>query len=157
VNARSVVERPRPPYAGRRFSQFSVGDSFGAEVLVTERHLADGAALIGDYNPLHVDREFAERGRFAGPILHGVLTSAMMSAPFGNIVAGTAIAYLAHDARFLAPVRAGDSLRITWTVVELVPKPARNGGLVVAECEARNQRNEVVATARGTMLVGEGN
>jgi phosphate acetyltransferase/phosphate butyryltransferase len=156
VSIRLVVARPRPPYAGRRFSQFALGDRFGDDVLVTERHLADGAALIGDYNPLHVDPEFAARSRFGGTILHGVLTSAMMSAPFGNLVAGTAIAYLGQDTRFLAPVRAGDTLRITWTVVQLVPKPAHAGGLVVGECEARNQRDEVVATARGTMLVGEG-
>ena len=152
-----VVGRPAAPYTGRRFSQFSVGDRLGDDVVVTERHLSDGAALIGDYNPLHVDAQFASRSRFGGPILHGVLTSAMMSAPFGNLVAGTAIGYLEHDARFIAPVRAGDTLRVTWTVVQLVPKPARGAGLVVAECEARNQRDEVVATAKGTMLVGEGN
>jgi acyl dehydratase len=156
VSTRIVVARPRAPYAGRRFSEFAVGDRFGDDVTITPGHLADGARLIGDYNPLHVDASFAERSRFGGPILHGVLTSALLSAPFGNLVAGTAIGYLQHDARFLAPVRAGDTLRITWTVVDVVPKPARGGGIVVAECEARNQSDERVATAVGRMLVGEG-
>jgi len=156
VNERLVVARPRAPYAGRKFSEFSVGDRFGDDVLVTERHLTDGARLIGDYNPLHVDADFAERSLFAGTILHGVLTSALMSAPFGNLVAGTAIGYLEHNARFLAPVRAGDMLRITWTVVALAPKPARGGGIVRAECEAFNQHDVRVASATGTMMVGEG-
>jgi acyl dehydratase len=156
VTARILVPRPRTPYAGRRFSQFALGDRFGDDVTIGEHHLADGARLVGDYNPLHVDAEFAERSRFAGPILHGVLTSALMSAPFGNLVAGTAIEYLQHDARFLAPVRAGDTLTITWTVVDLLPKPARGGGIVVAECEALNQHDVLVATAVGRMLVGEG-
>jgi acyl dehydratase len=96
------------------------------------------------------------RSRFGGCILHGVLTSALMSASFGNLAAGTAIGYLQHDTRFLAPVRAGDTLRVTWTVVALAPKPARGGGIVTAECEARNQHDVVVATAVGTMMVGEG-
>ena len=156
MNERVVVPRPRAPYAGRKFSRFSVGDRFGDDVLVTDRHLVDGARLIGDYNPLHVDTDFAERSLFGGPILHGVLTSALMSAPFGNLVAGTAVGYLEHNARFLAPVRAGDTLRITWTVVALAPKPARGGGIVSAECEARNQHDVVVATAIGKMMVGEG-
>ena len=156
MSDRELVARPRAPYAGRRFSEFSVGDRFGDDVLVTESHLDDGARLIGDHNPLHVDAGFAARSRFGGTILHGVLTSALMSAPFGNLVAGTAIGYLEHDTRFLAPVRAGDTLRITWTIVDVQPKPAHRGGIVVAECEARNQHDVLVATAVGKMMVGEG-
>lgn len=156
MNERLVVPRPRAPYAGRKFSQFSIGDSFGDEVVVKDHHLADGARLIGDYNPLHVDVDFAERSLFGGPILHGVITSALMSAPFGNLVAGTAIGYLEHNTRFLAPVRSGDTLRIIWTVTGLAPKPARGGGIVSAECEARNQLDVLVASATGKMMVGEG-
>jgi len=156
VGDRLIVPRPRAPYAGRRFAQFAVGDCFGDDVQVTDGHLADGARLIGDFNPLHVDADFAGRSRFGGCILHGVITSALMSAPFGNLAAGTAIGYLEHDTRLLAPVRAGDTLRITWTVVALAPKPARGGGIVTAECEARNQQGVLVATAVGKMMVGEG-
>jgi 3-hydroxybutyryl-CoA dehydratase len=144
------------PIVGRRFCEFRVGDTFGSTVDVTVAHLDRGAELIGDFNPLHVDDEFARSSRFGSRILHGVLTSALMSAPFGNLVAGTALGYLEHSARFLAPVRPGDTLTIEWSVVELVPKPHRDGGIVVAECEARNQKGEVVATARGKMLVADG-
>jgi 3-hydroxybutyryl-CoA dehydratase len=143
------------PNAGRHFSEFRLGDTFGSTVDITVAHLDRGAELIGDFNPLHVDAEFAHASRFGGRILHGVLTSALMSAPFGNLVAGTALGYLEHNARFLAPVRPGDTLTIEWNVVELVPKPHRGGGIVVAECEARNQMGEVVATAHGRMLVAD--
>lgn len=150
------VERAHPPYKGRRFSEFSPGDAFGAEVAITASHLAEGARLIEDYNPLHVDPDFAARSRFGGTVLHGVITSALMSAPFGNLVAGTAVGYLEHNCRFLVPVRAGDVLRIAWRVLEVTPKPALGAGIVTAECEARNQRGELVATATGKMMVGEG-
>lgn len=143
----------RPGMPGRAFEDFAVGDRFGCTVRIEQRHLMQGAELIGDYNPLHVDEAFARGSRFGGRILHGVLTSAIMSAPFGNLVAGTAVAYLEHNARFLAPVKVGDELRIEWHVVEVVAKPARGAGLVVAECEARNRHGEVVATATGKMLV----
>lgn len=151
----AIVARPHPPYRGKPFAAFRVGDRFGADVVIAEHLLSDAARLIGDYNPLHVDVPFAQQSRFGGTILHGVITSALMSAPFGNLVAGTAIAYLEHDARFLAPVRPGDTLAIVWQVIECVPKPARGGGIVTATCEARNQRGELVATARGRMLVAD--
>lgn len=142
-----------PP--GRAFGDFRVGDTFGSTVVIDERHLDQGAVLIGDFNPLHVDEGFARASAFGGRILHGVLTSALMSAPFGNMVAGTALGYLEHSARFLAPVRPGDTLQITWTVIELLPKPRRGGGIVEATCEARNQSGVVVATAHGKMLVAD--
>ncbi|HQR69225.1 MAG TPA: MaoC/PaaZ C-terminal domain-containing protein [Burkholderiaceae bacterium] len=111
---------------------------------------------MGDFNPLHVDDEFARKSRFGGRILHGVLTSALMSAPFGNLVSGTALGYLEHNARFLAPVRPGDELTITWTVTGLMAKPRHGGGIVTAECAALNQDDVLVATATGTMLVADG-
>jgi len=143
------------PASGWRYSEFRLGDTFGSTVTVSAEHLERGAELIGDFNPLHVDEAFARSSRFGGRILHGVLTSALMSAPFGNLVAGTALGYLEHNTRFLAPVRPADVLTIEWTVTELVPKPRRGGGIVVAECEARNQTGELVATAQGKMLVAD--
>ena len=106
---------------GRVFGEFRLGERFGSTVAITPAHLVEGARLIGDFNPLHVDVAFAARSRYGAPILHGVITSALMAAPFGMAVSGTAIAYLEHDARFLAPVQAGDTLSIEWTVTELTP------------------------------------
>lgn len=153
---RSVQVLPAaPPYRGRTFSEFKVGDRFGSKVVVSPEHISVAAGLIGDFNPLHVDAAFAAKSRFGGRVLHGVMTSALMSAPFGNLAAGTAIGYLEHNARFFAPVAAGDTLDIEWSVSELLPKPAKGGGIVIADCEARNQRGELVATALGKMLVSD--
>ena len=138
---------------GRTFHEVAVGDTYEHAVTITDAHLVGGAGLIGDFNPLHVDEEFARRSRFGGRILHGVLTSALMGAPLGNLFAGTAIAYLEHNCRFRAPVKVGDTLRFAWRVVELTDKPAQHGGIVACDGTATNQRGEVVATAHGRMLV----
>jgi acyl dehydratase len=144
-----------PPLSAKRFSDTVLGDRFSRTVLITARHLDDGARLIGDFNPLHVDAEFAARSRFGGRILHGVITSAFMGAELGMVYAGTAIGYLEHNARFLAPVRIGDTLTITWTVVDLVRKPQHGGGIVVADGVAVNQDGVEVCRASGKMLVGD--
>lgn len=147
------TEASRAP-RGRAYSQVRVGDVYTRTVTIEERHLTQGAALIGDFNPLHVDEEFARRSRFGGRVLHGVLTSALMGAELGMVFAGTALGYLEHNARFLAPVRIGDVLRIRWTVVDLVAKARHGGGIVVAEGVALNQDGVAVCTALGKMLVG---
>jgi 3-hydroxybutyryl-CoA dehydratase len=151
-SADSADDMPVAP-RGRPYGAVRVGDLFTRVVTITDRHLADGARLIGDFNPLHVDEDFARASHFGGRILHGVITSALMGAELGMVFAGTALGYLEHNARFLAPVRPGDRLAIAWHVTELIDKPRRGGGIVVAEAEARNQHGELVAIAHGRMLV----
>ena len=97
---------------------------------MTDTHLVLGAGLIGDFNPHHVDDEYAKGTRFGTRILHGMLTSALMGAPVGMYFHGTAIAYLEHNARFTAPVRAGDTLTTRWTVTARDDKPKHGGGIV---------------------------
>lgn len=141
---------------GRRYSEVTVGQAFTESMRITEAHLSLGAALIGDFNPLHVDEAFARRSRFGSRILHGVITSAIIGAPAGMIFAGSAIGYLEHNCRFLGPVRAGDTLTTTWTVTGLDPKPRHDGGIVHMRAQCMNQRGERVAEANGAMLVKNG-
>ena len=142
-----------PVLRGAWYDEVAIGDTFDAALTITETHLVLGAGLIGDFNPHHVNEEFAKRSRFGMRILHGVITSAIMGAAVGMRFHGTAIAYLEHGARFLAPVRAGDTLTTTWKVTAKVPKPKKNGGMVVLSGVCRNQDGVVVAEAEGKMLV----
>ncbi|MFM7506299.1 MAG: MaoC family dehydratase [Rubrivivax sp.] len=146
---------PATPATGLRYSDTRLGQQFVRVQVIEARHLDDGARLIGDFNPLHVDEAFAARSRHGGRILHGVITSALMGAELGMVYASTALGYLQHDARFLAPVRIGDVLTITWTVTALLPKPRHGGGIVQAEGVALNQHGTEVCRAFGRMLVAD--
>lgn len=138
---------------GKWFDDVAVGDRFNARVTITDAHILLGAGLIGDFNPHHVDDEYAKQSRFGTRILHGVITSAIMGGPVGMYFHGTAMAYLEHSARFIAPVRPGDTLAIAWSVTERHDKPHQRGGVVALTCVCRNQHGEVVAEADGKMLV----
>ncbi|HSC22076.1 MAG TPA: MaoC family dehydratase [Casimicrobiaceae bacterium] len=139
--------------SGRWFDDVIVGDTFASALTITETHIVVGAGLIGDTNPHHMNAEFAKRSRFGTPILHGMLTSSIMGAAVGMYFHGTAIAYLEHNARFVAPVRAGDTLTTTWTIVEAVDKPAHDAGIVALAGRAVNQDGVVAAEAEARMLV----
>jgi len=139
--------------SGAWYDDVAIGDTFARTVTVTDTHLVLGAGLIGDFNPHHVDDEYAKGTRFGTRILHGMLTSALMGAPVGMYFHGTAIAYLEHNARFTAPVRAGDTLTTRWTVLARDDKPTIDGGVVILEGVCRNQKGVVVAEATGKILV----
>jgi len=138
---------------GKYYDEVKVGDTFGASLTVTETHLVLAAGLFGDFNPLHVDETHARASRFGGRILHGAFTGALMSAPAGMYFHGTAIAYLEQNCRFKAPVRPGDTVTTTWTIVDRLDKPKHEGGIVVLAAVCRNQDDILVAEAEGKMLV----
>ena len=139
--------------SGRWFDELRVGEMFSRSTTVTEALLVMSAGLLGDFNPLHVDEVFAGKSRFGGRILHGMMTSALMGGPVGTYFHGTAIAYLEHNARFLAPVRPGDTLTIAWTIVALEPKPRHGGGIASLAGTATNQDGVVAATSTGKIMV----
>ena len=139
--------------SGRWFDDVRSGDAFSSALTITETHIVVGAGLIGDTNPHHMNAEYAKGTRFGTPILHGMLTSSIMGAAVGMYFHGTAIAYLEHRARFIAPVRAGDTLTTTWSVTETIDKPKHGGGIVVLDGRATNQDGIVVAEAQVRMLV----
>lgn len=138
---------------GRTYNQVAIGDEFDYVLTITETHLVNAAGLFGDFNPLHVDESFASQSRFGGRILHGPFTSAFIAAPIGLYFAGTAIAYLEHNCRFIAPVRPGDTLRAHWRVLSKTDKAKFKGGIVELECCCTNQLNIEVASATGKILV----
>src|SRR5687768_8876515 len=140
-------------FQGKWYDEVALGERFGTRVTVTEAHLVPGSGLFGDFNPLHVDEEYAKRSAFGTRILHGPFTSALVSAPVGMFFSHTAIAYLEHACRFKAPVRPGDTLATEWTVVEKLDKPRHRGGIVVLQAVSKNQKDETVVEADGKILV----
>jgi 3-hydroxybutyryl-CoA dehydratase len=140
-------------FQGKWYDEVAAGDTFGTRLTVTEAHLVLGSGLFGDFNPLHVDEEFAKRSQFGGRILHGPFTSALVAAPVGMYFSGTAIAYLEHHCRFVAQVKPGDTLSTQWTIKEKLDKPKHRGGICVLEGTARNQHDAVVLEGRGKILV----
>ena len=140
-------------FPGKWYDEVSVGERFGTSLTVTEAHLVLGSGMFGDFNPLHVNEEFAKQSMFGTRILHGPFTSALAAAPVGMFFSGTALAYLEHACRFKAPVRPGDTLTSDWTVTEKLDKPKHKGGIAVLRCVCTNQKGEVVLEADGKILV----
>lgn len=140
-------------FQGKWYDEVEVGDRFGTGVTVTETHLVLGSGMFGDFNPLHVNEEFARKSMFGTRILHGPFTSALIAAPVGMYFSGSALAYLEHACRFKSPVRPGDTLDTQWTVTEKIDKPKHKGGIVVMRCVSTRQDGEVAVEADGKILV----
>lgn len=86
---------------------------------ITEADIVLYAGVSGDTNPVHVDEEHAKGTMFEGRIAHGMLTASLISAVLGTKMPGPGCVYVAQSLKFLAPVRAGDTVAAIATVKEV--------------------------------------
>lgn len=125
----------------------SVGDTGEFKKRVTEEDVFSFANISGDYNPLHVDEDYAERSVFKQRIAHGILTAGIISTVLGSEIPGVGTIFVELHVRFQKPVYFGDLVTATATVTEIInPKRVR---MLVA---CRNAKGEDVAIGNAVVI-----
>ena len=84
---------------------------------ITEADVVNFAGVSGDFNPLHMDDEFAKNNMFGKRVAHGAL-GLIISTGLSNqmgIFEGTTIAFLEMTAKYLAPLCIGDTVHLEMT------------------------------------------
>jgi 3-hydroxybutyryl-CoA dehydratase len=110
---------------GYEFKELRVGMFKTYAKTITEADIVLFAAVSGDNNAIHTNEEFAATTIFKGRIAHGMLSASVISAAIANKLPGPGAIYMSQNLRFRAPVRAGDTVRATVTVKELIPEKHR--------------------------------
>jgi 3-hydroxybutyryl-CoA dehydratase len=126
-----------------------VGDKFSRSRLITDELVRAFAEVSGDYNPIHLDEEFAKTTRFGKRIAHGMLSGALISAVLGDELSVRKIVYLSQTLKFISPVFIGDTITATGTVSRIrEDKP-----IVTIEMVCSNQNGETVVTGEGAVMI----
>jgi acyl dehydratase len=90
---------------------------------VTQAAVQQFAEASGDFNPLHVDEEFASRTAFGGTIAHGVLTLSLIPMFLESVwrLEGfdSAVLYGFNRVRFPDPLPVGARVRMRLRVSEV--------------------------------------
>ncbi len=124
-----------------------VGDKGSFSKTITEKDVFAFADACGDFNPLHIDEEYARRSVFGRRIAHGILTAAIISTVLGGEIPGLGTIFVELHVKFLKPVFFGDTVTATGTVMEIInPKRVR---LMVA---CLNQGGEDVAVGNALVV-----
>ena len=94
----------------RRYDDMKVGDKATLSKTITDADVMLFAGLSGDFNPVHVDEEFAKESLFERRIAHGILGAGLISAVIGTDLPGVNSIYLGQELKFTAPVFIGDTI-----------------------------------------------
>ena len=130
-------------------SSFEAGMSASFSKTVSESDVYLFAGISGDFNPIHVDEEYAKGSMFKKRIAHGILTASFVSTVLGTKLPGPGAVYAKQDLKFLAPVFFGDTLTATCTVKEIIAEKKR----VIMDCSVTNQDGVKVLSGEAAMVV----
>jgi 3-hydroxybutyryl-CoA dehydratase len=122
-----------------------IGDTFSKSREVTDALVQAFAEVSGDYNPIHLDEEFAKTTRFGKRIAHGMLGASFISAVLGYQLSERKVVYLSQSLKFLAPVFIGD----TVTAKAVVKDVREDKPIVTIETTCENQHGETVISGEG--------
>ncbi len=112
---------------------------------VTEADLVLFAGVSGDFCPVHMCEEYAQKTFFNGRIAHGVIAIALSVSAMSKIPA--LVILLSHSSRFLKPIRIGDSITAVAEVVEV----RKDKAIVTLKNTCTNQNGEL--TVEGETVV----
>lgn len=130
------------------FAEINVGDKASMTKTVSEHDVYTFAGVSGDFNPVHIDAEFAKTTMFKERIAHGMLSAGFISAVLGTSLPGRNTIYLGQELAFKAPVKIGDTVTATVEVLEKIPEKSR----LIFRTTVTNQDGTIVVDGKATVL-----
>lgn len=132
---------------GKTIHDMKPGDGAEFTKTVSESDVYGFAGITGDFNPAHIDEEYAKGTFFKKRIAHGMLSAGFISTVLGTRLPGAGAVYMKQELSFLAPVYIGDTITARAEVIEVHVEKNR----VTLRTTCTNQDGKVVLD--GTALM----
>lgn len=130
------------------FAEIQVGDKASMSKTVSEYDVYGFAGITGDFNPVHVNAEFAKTTMFKDRIAHGMLSAGLISAVLGTALPGVNTIYMGQELSFKAPVMFGDTITATVEVVEKIEAKNR----LILRTTVTKQDGTLVVDGKATVI-----
>lgn len=132
---------------GKTINEINEGDNASFTKTVTETDVYNFAGVTGDFNPAHINEEYAKGTFFKKRIAHGMLSVGFISNVLGTRLPGPGAVYMKQELTFLAPVYIGDTITARVEVTEIIPEKNR----VILRTTCENQEGKIVIDGNAVM------
>lgn len=128
------------------YDDIRIGDVFSFERFIGEKNVSEFANLTSDYNPLHMDEDYAKKTQFRKRISHGMLIGSFFSALVGMLCPGKRCLYLSQTLNFKKPLMLNSAIVISGRVtqkfdavkvIELKTEVRDKNGVIIVDGIAR--------------------
>ena len=141
--------RDKSGYAEYTIEDIEPGLIRSFKVLVTEEMSDQFARLSGDYNPLHVDEEYAKKTVFNRRICHGSMLLSFFSRMMGMYLPGKNALCLSLNVNFLSPAYINDEIKVEGTVM----KKSLSTGIIHLKVAITNQYDLQLVNGEAKVLI----
>lgn len=128
--------------------EINIGDSASYTKTITEADVYQYAGIIGDYNPIRVNEEFAKKTIYKQRIAHGLLYASFISKILGTDFPGPGTIHVAQEMNWQKYVFIGD----TVTTKLVVTKIDGHKNRVWIDVICTNQNDEIILTGEGEIM-----
>lgn len=111
---------------------------------VTQAMIDRYAEASGDFNPVHLDKEFASLSQFGSTIAHGMMIAAMVSQTMTEAFQDKWVETGKLKLRFKAPVRPGETVQSYGKVKRVDSKYGERGRLICSVGVKKQNGEDVI-------------
>lgn len=129
-------------------NEIELGDSASFTKTVTESDITMFAGVSGDFNPVHINDEYAKNTPFKSRIAHGMLSASFVSTVLGTQLPGPGTIYIGQELRFTKSVYINDTITVKCSVTEKNSEKNR----LKLETIATNQNGDIVISGLATVM-----
>ena len=133
---------------GKTYEELQIGEEASFSKTITETDVVLFAGISGDFNPMHMNEEYARQTPFKTRIAHGALPHSLIAPVLGMKLPGLGTVAVEIRCRFKAPTYFGDTVTAKAVVAEKIPEKK----WVRMALEWTNQRGETVAQGEALVI-----
>ena len=137
---------------GKTYEELAIGQAASFSKTITETDVYLFAGISGDFNPLHLNEEYARQTPFKTRIAHGALPHSLIAPVLGMRLPGMGTIVVEIRCRFKAPTFFGDTITARARVAEKMDEKR----WVRMALSWHNQRGQLIAEGEAVVIPPSG-
>jgi len=132
-----------------KLNNLHVGQKAEFTETITESMIQEFAKLSGDYNPHHIDEEYAKKTKYEKRICHGMLLASFFSKLTAMYLPGQGSFYLSQTLNFVSPAFINDEVTVRGEITKI----SSSTGIVRVKTQIINKNNVLLVSGDAKVLI----
>ena len=131
------------------FDSINIGINHEFKITITEKIVSDFSVISGDFNPLHMDENYAAKTKFKKRICHGMLLASFFSRLVGMYLPGKNALYFSQSLNFISPCFINDKIMIKGEIID----KNYSTKIITVKTSIINHKNELILDGEAKVMM----